>query len=87
MTAALETPMLSKMEDGGAAVEKMIAKEANRGETVQKADAQNVSAISSCAVYLSCSTIMVLTNKWLAAGLDVNAHVRLSRMRNLQLRR
>mmetsp|Transcript_38314 Transcript_38314/g.122861 ORF Transcript_38314/g.122861 Transcript_38314/m.122861 type:complete len:401 (+) Transcript_38314:197-1399(+) len=40
------------------------------------------SAAGSCAMYVACSTLMVLTNKWLASTLAVNAHVSLLMMQN-----
>ena len=42
----------------------------------------NVSALMSCVMYVTCSTLMVLTNKWLASTLDVNAHISLLLMQN-----
>lgn len=39
-----------------------------------------VSASLSCVMYVSCSTVMVLTNKWLATG--IHAHVSLLFMQN-----
>ena len=41
-----------------------------------------ISASTSCVMYVSCSTLMVLTNKWLASTMDINAHVSLLVMQN-----
>ncbi|KAJ8601743.1 hypothetical protein CTAYLR_006763 [Chrysophaeum taylorii] len=70
--AALEAPLLSLLEEQKPATVK--------SETTLKteaAKAQALNALMSCAMYVGCSTLMVLTNKWLASTLDVQAHVSL----------
>lgn len=41
-----------------------------------------VSASLSCVMYVSCSTIMVLANKWLSSTVKIEAHVSLLLMQN-----
>jgi len=53
---------------------------ARKEEAAQKAKASG--AFASCCMYVACSTVMVLTNKWLASTLDVSAHISLLLMQN-----
>ncbi|KAJ8614199.1 hypothetical protein CTAYLR_001096 [Chrysophaeum taylorii] len=46
------------------------------------AKAASANAMASCVMYVSCSTVMVLSNKWLASSLDIQAHISLLLMQN-----
>ncbi|KAJ8599749.1 hypothetical protein CTAYLR_003433 [Chrysophaeum taylorii] len=50
--------------------------------TAEAASKAVAAATVSCVMYVGCSTIMVLTNKWLASTLGVRAHVSLLLMQN-----
>lgn len=72
---------IALMENG--VTEPLKASSSGDGELKKDATkAASSQALMSCLMYVGCSTLMVLVNKWLASTLDVQAHITLLLMQN-----